>query len=417
MNKQMPDVESRELAGTPKRRVVPVLWIALVVGIVAAAATTFVGIDPPDADVKYDWLSAKAALTSNAYDDVLTLGEREGVDLVVHYPIGAERPFPHPRTPGAILLSLPLLAIGFDDLFAVSVGITMGLAVLVVAFLTRSVPTGRRLMVFALLAASAPFVTTLRFAGQAMVVSAAVISAWTLYRRGRDTSAGLLLAVAGVLKLFPLILVIPMLLQRRWKAAGMTALATAALTAIGLILPGVGLVDAVRTLTHGSEVWFSLLANGSAAAVLARSGVSRVAAEAVALTAAVVVSIYAVRRSRDRTMADPTIWLVLALLALPLSWVSYDLVLIGALIQGVISQEVDRRLVNLGIWGLWIGMSLALWLGRQLEADQVIDMGPLTLLVRVLILAAWFVGTIAWRVPSSDPPAMMSREARTPARS
>jgi alpha-1,2-mannosyltransferase len=400
----------------PSHRIAPVLWIALALGIAAAVITSFVGLDPRDADVKYDWLSAKAALSSNAYEDVLTLGEREGVDLIVHYPTGAERPFPHPRTPGAILLSLPLLVIGYDNLFAVSVGITVGLAVLVVNTLTSSMPIRRRLIVFALLAASAPFVTTVRFAGQAMVVSAAVIAAWVFYRRGRDTAAGWLLAVAGVLKLFPLILVVPMLLQRRWKAAGITALAVVALTAVGLMLPGVGLEDAGGALTHGSEVWFSLLANGSIAGVMARSGLSRVGAEVVALAVGVVVSVYAVHRHRDRTMADPTIWLALALLVLPLSWVSYDLALIAALIQGVVTREPTRRLVNLGIWGLWIGMSLALLLGRQLESDHVIDMGPLTLLVRLLIVAAWFVGTIEWSVPASDAPAAVNR-SRSPATS
>jgi hypothetical protein len=254
-----------------------------------------------------------------------------------------------------------------------------------------------------------------RFAGQAMVVSAAVIGSWVFYRRGNDTASGLLLAVAGVLKLFPLVLVVPMLLQRRWKAAGMTGLATAALTALGLLLPGVGLDDAFRALTHGSEVWFSLLANGSVAAVLSRSGIDRVVAEAVALSMGAVVAIHAFRRRRDKTMADPTIWLVLALLVLPLSWVSYDLVLIAALIMGVTAQEPNRRLVNIGIWGLWIGMSLALLLGRQLESDQVIDMGPLTLLVRLLIVAAWFLGTIEWRIPATDAPSIVNSGSRTPA--
>ena len=47
------------------------IGIAIAFGIVASIVTWLLGFDPPDADIKFDWLSANAALESNAYEDVL----------------------------------------------------------------------------------------------------------------------------------------------------------------------------------------------------------------------------------------------------------------------------------------------------------------------------------------------------------
>jgi len=369
--------------------------LALFVGVIAGLATALVELDPLDADVKYDWLSAKAAISSNAYTDILTLGENEGVDLIVRYPQGAERPFPHPRTPGAILLALSILLIDFHNLFAVSVGVTVGLGVFIIGLLTSSLGARKQFGVLALLAASAPFVTTLRFAGQSMIVAAAVITAWMLYERGRDMPAGALIAIAGVLKLFRLILIIPMLLQRRFKAAAITAGGLVGLTLIGLLLPGVAFGEAVAALTHGSEVWFSLLSNGSMAAFLARWGVNRWVGTTIALVLSVTFIAWANRKQRNRLLRDPVIWLALSLLLLPVSWVSYDIVLVSGLVMGLWSQLREHRTVNVGIWGLWIGMSLA-YLFLDLEPDQALDMGVPTFMVRVLVILAWATGAIGW---------------------
>jgi len=374
------------------------LMIAVIVGALAGVISAVADIDPRDADIKYDWLSANAAFASNAYRDVLDLGEEQGIDLVVHYPAGAERPFPHPRTPGAIFLSLPLLLLDFGQTFALSVVITITLGVLLVGILTRSMPASRRVAVFALFAASAPFVTTVRFAGQSMIVALSVVLSWVMFKRERDVAAGLLLAVAGVLKVFPLILVIPMLLQRRFKAAGIAAFATGIFTWLGLLLPGVGLADAFDALARGSEVWFPLLSNGSLAAMMARPGVGQWTAQLVALMFGTGVLVLAVRKRREQALADPTPWLVVALMVLPLSWISYDVVLVVALAGGLWSTVRTARLSTLLIWGIWIGMTAALLMGSQLGPDSLVDMGPATAVARIAVLIAWWSGAIGWRV-------------------
>jgi len=303
-------------------------------GVMAGLATALLDINPPDADVKYDWLSAKAGISSNAYTDILTLGENEGVDLIVHYPYGAERPFPHPRTPGAVFLALPMLLIEFDDLFAVSVGVTVGIAVLVVAVLTSSLGARKQFGVFALLAASALFVTTLRYAGQSMIVAGAVIAAWMLYQRRRDLPAGALIAMAGVLALSP-DSDRPHVVAAALQGSGLHSGGSDALTSAGLMLRGVSLGDSGDALAHGGDVWFSLLSNGSMAAFLARWGVDWWVGTAIAVLSSAALITWARGRQSGRLLEDPVIWLALALLLLPLSWVSYDVVLIAGLVGGL----------------------------------------------------------------------------------
>ena len=219
----------------------PNFWMAVVIAVVAgclaAVLVAISGYNPPDADIKYDWLSVNGAVASNAYDDILDLGQQEDVHLAIHLPHGVDGPATHPRTPGAIFLSLPLLLVDFDALFALWTGVIVALGVMLLWFCTDA-PTGRRFpWILTLFFLSSPFLTTLRFAGQSMVVAAAVLVAWVLYQSRHDIPAGLLLAVAGTLKLFPLILILPMVIQRRFRPVLFTAIGLFVLNGAGLPCP------------------------------------------------------------------------------------------------------------------------------------------------------------------------------------
>jgi alpha-1,2-mannosyltransferase len=54
---------------------------------------------------------------------------------------------------------------------------------------------------------------------------------WWCLRRGHDTAAGALLGVAIAIKIFPALLILPLLLQRRWRC-----IAIAGLTATGVLI-------------------------------------------------------------------------------------------------------------------------------------------------------------------------------------
>lgn len=372
--------------------------MAIAAGVLCGA----LGLDPPDADIKYDWLQAEAALTSNAYEDIIDLGRAESVHLIVHYPEGAQRPFPHPRTPGAILTAIPLLAIEFHHLFAVSVAISAFVLVLMVGHLVGWGSPIRTAGVMCLVAVSAPFFTTIRYAGQSAIVAGLTLGAWALFRRGRDLPAGVLLGVAATLKLFPLVLVLPMLMKRRLRPVMATLGVVAVMNGFGVLLPGVGLSDATSALGQGANVWFRLLSNGSLAAGIARFGLDRTPATVLGFVLVLALLAMARRRQGMSWTDDPTMWLGLGLLALPVGWISYDIVLIPALVAAIWSDRRSDRTFALGIWGAWVGVSLGLALVWLWRPGEVLDMGLSTMVLRLLIVLGC-VYRIIGSSPESSP--------------
>jgi hypothetical protein len=73
--------------------------------------------------------------------------------------------------------------------------------------------------------------------------------AWLCLRRGREAAAGILIGLAIALKLFPLLLVIPLALQRRWLCVTV-ALATAA----AVLVPSFALVGWEQTSFYITKV-------------------------------------------------------------------------------------------------------------------------------------------------------------------
>jgi alpha-1,2-mannosyltransferase len=61
---------------------------------------------------------------------------------------------------------------------------------------------------------------------------------WLFLRRGRDLAAGTLLGVAIALKIYPLLLLAPLLIQRRWRAAGAALLAASVILVLSFLAIG-----------------------------------------------------------------------------------------------------------------------------------------------------------------------------------
>ena len=251
-------------------------------------------------------------------------------------------------------------------------------------------------MVVSLLIA-APVFFTVRFAGQGMLMALAVILAWVSYERKNDMAAGVLIALAATLKLFPLLLIVPWILSRRYKPAAVALGGFMLLNGSGLLLPGVGLGDSIRAMVHGGAVWFSMLSNGSTATMLARLGVDQMSAGVFAVVAALVVGTLAMRSQAPRVLRDPTPWLVLGLLCMPVSWVSYDIVLVPAVLAASAHQSGKSRYSAVLVLSVWIGVSIAFMAGSA--PGTVIDSGLPAFATRLAILVGWFVAGISleWR--------------------
>lgn len=361
--------------------------IAVALGLLAGAITWLGGFDPPAADIKYDWLAAWGAINSNAHADVLQLANDAGVDVHVNAPPGVEPPFPHPRTPAAVLLSVPLLLIDYDVLFAFSAGVSVGLVALLAAWATDGVPVAHRLLLIVVIGFSAPVWVTIRFASQAALVAVLVTIAWR--ERHREATSGGLIAIAGVLKVFPLVLFAPLLLGRKTKAVLVGAATLIGLNLFGLLLPGINLEDTRLALQGASTRWIDLIGNGSGARLLADVGLDATTAIALLGFAGTLYLTLLYRRRGRLVLRDPMPWLLVALVVLPISWISYDLVILGAVIVMLVANRSTPRYLGFAVAGTWVTLVVGSVLG-------IVDFGYWGLAVRAVLLgAAWF-GLVTW---------------------
>jgi hypothetical protein len=98
---------------------------------------------------------------------------------------------------------------------------------------------GRRVWLFApLFLASPPVLATLQVGNFHLAALALCLLCWVALERQRDGKAGMWLALATLAKTFPGLLGVLLLVQRRWRAAGVTVLAAGIVSALSLALLG-----------------------------------------------------------------------------------------------------------------------------------------------------------------------------------
>ena len=183
-------------------------------------------------DVIRDWLSVAAVLGEGSPTDLLS-------DLsVTHLGITTISNHPHPRTPGALLLQMPLLAIPVEWVWPVSivavaagVGVTAASAARIGRWPWWSAP-----LIGPIIALSLPVMAAIVLGSQAPVVAALLAAAWMRVDR---PDAGIWLGVAATLKMFPGLLIPMLWMHGRRRMAAVAGATVAALNLAGLALPDV----------------------------------------------------------------------------------------------------------------------------------------------------------------------------------
>jgi hypothetical protein len=151
-----------------------------------------------------------------------------------------------------------------------------------------------------------------------------------------------------------------------------TVMTSALLTLFGLLLPGVTLEGSVASLIAGGSAWVGRGHNGSAAAWLSDLGVV-----GVVIGMSATLCIYAIGLIRSRDLRSDIMWtLPLALVASPLTWLPYLLVLVP------VGLNASRS--------LWSRLAVAAAFGIQLIAFRVFDDRMTIALTTILIaMAVW----------------------------
>mgnify|MGYP001946174900 CR=1 FL=1 len=196
-------------------------------------------------DVVRDWLSVKAITGSGSPADTLS-------DLADLHLSGLRHPAPyaHPRTPGALMLQMPLAALPAGWVWPVANFIVVcalaGLAWLSIR-LTRLSWWWILVVGFPLMW-SPPAMASILLGSQVPLLALMLAVAWSLLRKGDGRRAGILVGIVSVMKLFPGLL-IPMLWANGRRRAALAAVITfVGLTIAGLLLPDVSLLDQLNTL-------------------------------------------------------------------------------------------------------------------------------------------------------------------------
>ena len=208
-----------------------------------------------------------------------------------------------------------------------------------------------------------------------MILLLMIVVAWLYFQQGKDLTGGLILAFAGLLKIYPLFLVGYLAVRRRWKALFVVAAGLLIGSAVAVALIGTSLsfefVD--RLLDNLSGRWLaSVHALGSPSLVNLDTFISRLFWELTstrwngpidwirrllvmlaqaALFALTVRATLTSGRERSKDHAAFALWMALTALLAPTAWVHYMallLVLFAVLAAAAIRGQASTLAMCLG---------------------------------------------------------------------
>lgn len=337
--------------------------------ILAAAVLTFSALQmgyldkgrSSVSDATADWLTTKAAVSSvDPYVDPLVLAKRFEVAYVFKRPPHS-RQVVHFRPPGAFILLSPLLLLSPAQTYVGTVFASIVFILLLTVFVSKitRVRLEHALLVAPIIMLTSPVIGTFEWGSQSLLIATLITGAWLRLSRTDATSSGIALGVASTLKLFPLLLFLPLIAGKRYRAARAAGITFAVLQAGGLLLPGVNAVRVIRGLQTAGDSWGSHTSNVSLPGLLSQAGLDWQAACLIgfALGAVALRYLWKIAGGFDTRFAGV---LIVSIFLSPLAWGHYDASLIP-----VALWLASKRPTTPLIWtalAVWAIGSLAEWI-------------------------------------------------------
>ncbi len=347
-------------------------------------------------------------------------------------------PFQHPAdTPTFTLITEPLALMSPERAYAVWMlanAICLGAALYL---LFGNI--GRRFALLLTLAALGftPVADNFRWAQSQFAVMLGVLLFFRLMRSGSDGAAGVLLAVLGLLRGYPLVLGGYLVAQRRWRAVGSLTRAFAVGAAATVAIVGIGPCENFLKVLGilGNHRWLSLdprwefaPANLSLDAFVARplmmifgpdipGGWQRLARAIelsfqIAILAAAFIA--AARAEGERRGRHLALWIATMLILTPVVWLHYLVLLIIPF--GMIAVAATQHETRVRVWRFAILSYCIVVLATPLMSTLTFRAGAFdrhTMLLAELgfpaLLSAWFA---AWRFASEPPSESSGMEDR-----
>ena len=281
-------------------------------------------------DAIADWIAARAAFDGlDPYQDVTSLAAHYRGRLQDPPTLEGHKGI-HFRPPGALLLLAPLTLVDSNDAFDVVVGLTALLVIVMAILIARLVGVGlpQALFVAPLGALMLPIVETFNWGAQSVIIATLLLAAWIEVRERDSFSGGVLIGLAATLKLYPALLVVPLLAHRRRRAA-MSALGSFTILQIAALafLPGLKLGRALEAMSDAGRIWGPFRGNASLAGKLAALGLPWETSVFLSLGVGGLLLWFGWKRIRDLDGRFAFTLLVATLLS-PLSWLHYDVAII-----------------------------------------------------------------------------------------
>ena len=391
------------------RRTVAVLAIILGLLAVGSRSTSLGAADLTRNDFTLDYASAKALLHGNdPYDSMSHL---------VHY-LGANAPYYEPpefdsrsvHPPFHIAIVTPLTALPYRVARIIWLLLMAGCSGLAVGMLIRTLGVSRRWSVVTGIGVLALpiFQKDLVYGQSNGLLLLLLVLAWHGLKKDSQRVAGLSLGIAAAVKLFPVLMVVPLIRERRWRALGWMVGTAAVLSAAGALAVGITASrEFIKPATSANFAFWraapmNLSLPGVAYRWLTRSrwrplGLNLPSVAAVLAFALIALCIVAMFKTPSRLSGRYWATMPLLLLATPLVWDNYLVLIAPILIAGVIGSS-NRVLVMISLAVLAIGIPPGLPSPPPLVPDVAQVLGYALPTYALIVVAA-----SEWRRDRAEP--------------
>ncbi len=334
-------------------------------------------------DATADWLVASALADGlDPHEDLRDLADKYGVRFW-ESETGDSRILKHPRTPGALVLLLPMSWLPATLAYLASLMFSTLCIAAGTIILSRhySLTWLATLLVlsYSFLSGSARW--SVLFGSQGPLLFLGVALFLVLLDQKDTPWTGISLAVVGTLKVFPLILVAVLIARKQTKALLAAAGTLTVLNVLPLLLPNVSIESTLRALTTTASNWFEAEGNIGLIASLERVlGSGPMPALAIGLTAVALASLLVLLRSPPNGTASSFL-LCVCVLSLPVAWPHYVLAVAPAVTVGLNEHAANKRL------GYFVSVGILL----------TVPFRPLILQTAGLAIVAITFGMSTWR--------------------
>jgi hypothetical protein len=240
-----------KLSPQTTRLVMAIGWLLIGLGVVLMLMRVEI-IVMAGSDFTHDYMASLALRTGRSIYTTFTQPDFSARALGMAQPLYRPQPVNNIHPPFDALLFLPLTLLPYNVAIALWSALSLLFYFLIGWIVLRELRIDLSGAWLALLIGLAlcwfPFQAHIALGQVSLFLSAIIIGGWALLRRGRDFPAGVLIGLACLIKIFPGVIVLYLLLRRRWRAAG----AALAVTALGLLvtLLVVGIDDVAHFFLH-----------------------------------------------------------------------------------------------------------------------------------------------------------------------